>query len=102
MSGMTSSGTVREWHSGDGWGVIDSPETPGGCWAHFSAVLVAGYRSLEAGQEVELLFDVAEQDGFSFVALEVWPSGQTPVRTPRNLGGPAYTSSLRHIRIKES
>lgn len=23
-------GTVRTWHDEEGWGVIDSPETPGG------------------------------------------------------------------------
>ena len=29
---------VREWHADLGWGVLDSPETPGGCWAHFSVI----------------------------------------------------------------
>ena len=33
---MSTVGTVRVWHRDEGWGVIDSPETPGGCWAHFS------------------------------------------------------------------
>jgi cold shock protein len=45
---MESQGVVREWHDEDGWGVLDSEATPGGCWAHFSAVLVDGYRSLRA------------------------------------------------------
>jgi len=49
---MTSTGKVREWHDDHGWGVIDSPETPGGCWAHSSAVLVAGYKTLAPGVEV--------------------------------------------------
>ena len=76
---MTSQGVVREWHDEDGWGVLDSEATPGGCWAHFSAVLVAGYRSLRAGQAVSFTFEVAEQDGYSFRAVEAWPSDDEPV-----------------------
>jgi CspA family cold shock protein len=73
---MESSGIVREWHPDDGWGVIDSEDTPGGCWAHFSSVLVPGYRSLRAGQTVTLRHEPAEQDGYSFRAVEVWPADQ--------------------------
>ncbi len=51
------------------WGVIDSPETPGGCWAHYSAVAVAGFAHLEAGQEVLLEWEAAEQDGFAYRAV---------------------------------
>ena len=51
-----TSGVVREWHRDEGWGVLDSPATPGGCWAGFGDVLVAGFRALTPGQEVE--FDV--------------------------------------------
>jgi cold shock protein len=32
-----------EWHDDDGWGVVESPETPGG-WVHFSHVDLQGYR----------------------------------------------------------
>ena len=57
--------TVREWHDDLGWGVIDRPETPGGCWAQFTAMEtpVIGYldgatvsecRTLSAGDSVEL------------------------------------------------
>ncbi|MGI8701473.1 MAG: hypothetical protein ACR2JU_09765 [Nocardioidaceae bacterium] len=28
---MTSRATVRTWHDDEGWGVLDLPETPGGC-----------------------------------------------------------------------
>ncbi|MDR7303220.1 hypothetical protein [Haloactinomyces albus] len=28
--------------------MIDSPATPGGCWTHFSHVVMRGYRSLQA------------------------------------------------------
>ncbi len=43
---MPIRGVVRVWHRDQGWGVIDSQDTPGGCWAHFSSVLVPGYREL--------------------------------------------------------
>ncbi len=100
LARRTTTGRVREWHDEDGWGVIDSPETPGGCWAHFAHVLVAGYKSLEPGQTVELVYEAPGQDGYSFRAVEVWPVGETPVRvspemrppfsTLRINGGPVY------------
>ncbi len=93
---METQGQVRVWHPGDGWGVIDSPATPGGCWTHYSALLVAGYRTIEVGAAVELSFEAADQDGFSFRAVEVWPAGQTPVRVHEEVVGPsaAYRSFL--------
>jgi len=51
---MRTTGTVREWHDDEGWGVIDSPDTPGGCWAHFSVVDMQGYRGLTYGSRVLL------------------------------------------------
>jgi CspA family cold shock protein len=93
---MRSAGQVREWHAGEGWAVIDCPETPGGCWAHFSTVLISGYKSLTPGADVALVFEAAEQDGYSSRAVEVWPAGRTPVRTPQNSeSSAAYSSTLR-------
>ena len=93
---MTSLGQVRVWHDADGWGVIDSDATPGGCWAHFSPVLVAGYKSLRTGQDVTFTFEAAERDGYAFRAVAVWPTDQTPVRTGQEASGPsaAYSSTL--------
>ncbi len=68
---MVTSGIVRAWRDEEGWGVIDSPDTPGGCWAHFSSVAMPGYRSLHAGQMVTLDFEDAEQDGYAFRAIRV-------------------------------
>ena len=31
-------GVVRFWHDDEGWGVLDCPSTPGGCWTHFSVI----------------------------------------------------------------
>lgn len=79
---MTTSGTVRFWLCEDGWGVIDSPQTPGGCWAHFSSVRVAGYAALAAGQPVRLDWEAADHDGYRFPARRVWPAGSEPVSPP--------------------
>ncbi len=68
--GMTRA-TVREWHDDEGWGVLDSPETPGGCWAHFSAIEATGFRSLNAGETVRIEWSQAEQDGYAFLAERV-------------------------------
>lgn len=73
-------GRVRVWHDEQGWGVLDSDLTPGGCWAHFAHLLVGGYRSLAAGEAVAFSFEEVDQDGFVFRALAVWPAGQVPVR----------------------
>ncbi|MBP2412464.1 cold shock CspA family protein [Arthrobacter stackebrandtii] len=39
---METTGTVRLWNDEEGWGVIDSDATPGGSWAHYSDVAIAG------------------------------------------------------------
>lgn len=91
---MTSLGRVREWHDEDGWGVIDSEVTPGGCWAHLSSLLVTAPRALRAGQEVTFSFETADQDGYSFGALEAWPAGREPIRPEASGPSSAYRSSL--------
>ncbi|GAB1822608.1 S1 domain-containing protein [Herbidospora sp. RD11066] len=62
---------VREWHAEEGWGVIDSPETPGGCWTHFSHIRADGYRELKAGEAVDLEWESPGQDGYPFRARGV-------------------------------
>jgi CspA family cold shock protein len=89
-------GVVREFHMNEGWGVIDGPAVPGGCWVHFSAIAMGGFRWLVAGQHVWFRADPAEQDGFSFRAVKVWtqdvePAG--PWGPQRSLDG-AYHSRL--------
>ena len=74
--------TVREWHADLGWGVLDSPETPGGCWTHFSNIetpyvasvdggQVYQYKSLSAGEVVELEWETPGQDGYDYRAVAV-------------------------------
>ncbi|HEY7174032.1 MAG TPA: cold shock domain-containing protein [Micromonosporaceae bacterium] len=69
----TTTATVREWRDDEGWGVLDSPDTPGGCWAHFSHIDMPGYRALNSGQAVRLDWESASQDGFDYRAVRVVP-----------------------------
>jgi CspA family cold shock protein len=69
----TATATVREWHAEEGWGVLDCPDTPGGCWAHFSHLEMPGYRSLNAGQVVRLGWEAPGQDGYGYRATRVVP-----------------------------
>ena len=67
--------TVRTWYAEEGWGVLDCDETPGGCFAHFSNIEAAGFRSLIPGQLVQLDWEEPgfKQDGYDFRAVRVVP-----------------------------
>ncbi|MFJ7077926.1 cold shock domain-containing protein [Streptomyces sp. NPDC098781] len=71
-------GILREWHGDEGWGVIESDTTPGGCWAHFGSVLRGGYRSLSSGQTVSFTFERGRQDGYDYRATAVWTADERP------------------------
>ncbi|KAA0018978.1 cold-shock protein [Antrihabitans cavernicola] len=87
-------GVVRSWYGEEGWGVIDSAETPGGCWVHFShlwagampkaapgqslAVRTSGTRQLRVGETVDFDWEAVTQDGFAFRATDVRPDGEPP------------------------
>jgi CspA family cold shock protein len=92
---------VRDWHPEEGWGVIDSPDTPGGCWVHFSylwndgipevgpgevvEVVTDGYREVSQGETVDFDWETANQDGYDFRATNVRPRGrQAPHRVVRH------------------
>ena len=96
---MPSEGTVRDWSDDHGWGVIDSPDTPGGCWVHFSSIVVtSGMRALTPGDPVTFTYETGWQDGFGYRADLVWPPGAetgTPQRAHDHHGpSAAYQSSL--------
>lgn len=88
---------VRVWNDHEGWGVLDSPATPGGCWAHFSALDVGGYATAAAGQKARLVYERAQQDGFDWRAVSVLLDGVPPradeAESPEEAGG-AYSSDL--------
>lgn len=85
---MQATGSVSIWRGEEGWGVIDSAETPGGCWFHFSTLWhvelpamgdgetitgKGGYRTVDVGEHVRFEYEEAEQSGFRFRADSVWP-----------------------------
>ncbi|TDK26390.1 cold shock domain-containing protein [Arthrobacter crusticola] len=77
---MAALGEVSYWSAEEGWGVISSPETPGGCWVHFSAAAESGFRDLEEGQLLEMDYERVEKDGYRFYATRVWSPGVRPDR----------------------
>ena len=68
-------GVVKWFDPDEGWGVLEAPEVPGGCFVHFSSIEMPGYRQLHAGQRVRFSFERPGflQDGHSYRALAVWP-----------------------------
>lgn len=70
-----SIGTVSAWNAVDGWGVIESPDTPGGCFGHYSNIDADGFKALEVGQAVEFdwerLQSGFEQDGYAYRATRI-------------------------------
>jgi CspA family cold shock protein len=91
-------GVVREWDDEGGVGVIDSAETAGGCWVHFSYIVAEGRRSLTPGDQVSFTYEAVPQDGYQYRALLVWPPG-VPTGTRRRVHhhhgpSPAYQSRL--------
>jgi hypothetical protein len=70
-SGGTATGTVRQWMD-DGWGVIDVPELPGGCWAEASVVEgLDGTSTLRAGQTVDVEWTSPGPEGYDARAVRV-------------------------------
>lgn len=93
---MTSEGVVAVWHGEEGWGVIESSDTPTGCWVHFSniwtlehpplargeSIQIRGQSSnLQVGETVDFDWEPVRQDGYSFRAVDVRPRRQPPRRT---------------------
>ena len=60
----------------EGWGVIEVPGVPCGCFVHFAGIQMNGYRELRAGRRVQFTFGRpgALQDGCVYRAA-VWPDG---------------------------
>lgn len=73
-AGEWLAGTVEWFSAEEGWGALRAPQTPGGCFVHFSAIEGDGYRALAAGQHVRFTIEHLtdfEQDGYSYRALRV-------------------------------
>lgn len=67
--------TVREWDDEKGWGVLDSLETPGGCFGHYSDIQATGFHTLSPGQQVDLAWEAPgfKQDGYDYRAVSIVP-----------------------------
>ena len=91
-------GVVSTWNDDEGWGVLASERTPGGCWCHFSALAMAGFRTLSPGTNVEFLYEAAEQDGYCFRAVDAWLVGQRH-RAPASGhgGGQSFSTITFHL-----
>ncbi|WP_225928201.1 hypothetical protein [Rhodococcus opacus] len=75
LTGQTV-GTVQMWNGEEGWGVIDSAQTPGGCWAFYSDIVGEGFRTLVVGDTVTLDWEqVTDQDGYQYRATRVKQHG---------------------------
>lgn len=65
-------------------GIMDSDETPGGCWALFHSVAVEGFPALREGPHVEFEWDALDSPmhGCNFYTIHAWPSGSEPYVAP--------------------
>ncbi len=88
-----TTGVVREFDADQGWGVVDGPDLPGGCWVHFGALAMDGPRRLIAGQAVTVRAERADQDGFGYRAVKVW-TGDTEPAPQQSDRSTAYRSTL--------
>ena len=83
-------GEVALWHADEGWGVIESSSTPAGCFAHYSVIVMDGFRRLHVGHHVHFEFEetIGLQDSYRFRATRV-----VPIRESGDPDGPQGVSS---------
>ncbi|GAC55288.1 hypothetical protein HGA01_20250 [Gordonia amicalis] len=93
---MSSTGFVRVWHFSKGWGVFDSPDTPGGVYADAQSLRLLAVADLNdplasmglrPGTEVEFVWSDAADDpleGLRYEVQQAWPIGvaATPPSPP--------------------
>jgi CspA family cold shock protein len=91
---MAVTGLVREWHTDQGWGVLELTGVQGSCWAHFSAAAVPGYVDFAAGDEVLAEYETPGQDGYAHRATRFWPAAADPAPREPPVPSDAYSSRL--------
>ncbi|WP_229670014.1 cold-shock protein [Microlunatus endophyticus] len=66
-------GSVISWNAEEGWGVLVSDEVESEIFAHFSELVVDGYRSLQPGQVVRFECEhfPSGQDGYGYRANNI-------------------------------
>ena len=90
---MSAEGVVSQWCPDEGWGVVDSPDMPGGCWVGFAELATSRFWEPDVGQRVELEWEQGDQDGYDYRAVRVWPLGSAPFDRASEPPGPGYRSS---------
>ena len=91
---VSAQATVRTWDDEQGWGVLESDATPGGCWTHFSVLDFDGYRSLSPRQQVQLVAESPGQDGYPWRAVRVVVDSKPPAAPTETDSDGAYASGL--------
>lgn len=83
-----ATGVVKFYKREKGWGAIASEALPSSSdvWVHYSVIEGMDYRELAAGDEVELEFEAAQQDGFRYRATRVTRLRSGPAPTLRRRG----------------
>lgn len=67
-------GVVTRWSDEDGWGVIDSVATPGGCFAHYAQLNMLGYHTVAVGSKVTFGAIPMAIEGLHWQATSVTPA----------------------------
>lgn len=96
---MTSTGVVAVWSGEEGWGVVESPDTPGGCWVHVGMLwaitlpptrehetvhITGSSVDLVVGETVDFEWEQIPQDGYNYRAISVRPRRDGPTRACRS------------------
>ena len=68
-------GIVLSYDASKGTGVIEAPETPGGCSVHQSAIVGTDVRELGAGEHVLFKYEPHVQAKYFYRAVQVWREG---------------------------
>lgn len=101
---MSSTGVVRVWHFSKGWGVLDSPNTPGGAYADAHSLRLQAVADLSdplasiglrPGTEVEFVWsDLADTplEGLRYQVQQAWPLSVVAATPPSPPAGAFFTS----------
>lgn len=82
MSDGACVAVVSRWLDVEGWGVLDAPQLPGGCWVHANAIDAVERRGLTPDSSVTVWWSRLKQDGYQFQADRVLPAAGPDYAAP--------------------